>query len=323
MINSETLYWLIYAIMKKSIYYSVSSFQKIENPCFIYLFSYNLENLSCQIAKFKFIMYRINKYPFNDFKCQANLHKSNYAVLINAPEKGIKYSPDFDFSEEYYLLKELNHTQIPITYDFGQGELFRNEKFLIKQNFIVLQHINGYDLVDYFAEKNVEDNNTIEEAVKLFISICEPLQYLHSKNHVHCDLKPGHLILNHKTWLVHLIDFELSIKRGGIIKGISKEYASPEQLQMLACLKDLPRKVHYEAISSTIRLDGRTDLYSIGLILYQIVTKKLWQTEKVLPSQINNHIPQKLEEIIKGLLEVNASNRIPSAEELKKALSGI
>jgi len=314
---------LIYAIMKKSIYYSVSPFQKIENPCFIYLFRYNLENLSYSIAKFKFIMYRINKYPFNDFKCQANLHKSNYAVLINAPEKGIKYSPDFDFSEEYYLLKEFNHTQIPIAYDFGQGELFRDEKFLIKQNFIVLQHVNGYDLVDYFAEKDVEDNKTIEEAVKLFISICDPLQYLHSKYYVHCDLKPGHLILNHKTWLVHLIDFELSIKRGGIIKGISKEYASPEQLQMLAYLKDLPRKVHYEAISSTIRLDGRTDLYSVGLILYQILTKKLWQVEKVPPTRINNHIPQKLEDVIKGLLEVNVSSRIPSAEELKKELSSI
>ena len=268
-------------------------------------------------------MYRINKYNFNDFKCQANLHKSNYAVLINTPEKGIKYSPDFDFSEEYYLLKELNHAQIPIAYDFGQGELFRDEKFLIKQNFIVLQHVNGYDLVDYFAEKDVEDNETIEESVKLFISICDPLQYLHGKNYVHCDLKPGHLILNQNAEFVHLIDFELAIKRGGIIKGISKEYASPEQLQMLAYLKDLPRKVHYEAISSTIRLDGRTDLYSAGLILYQIVTKKLWQTEKVLPGQINNHIPQKLEEIIKGLLEVNVSNRIPSAEELKKALSSI
>ena len=303
--------------------FSISSFQKIENPCFIYIFRYNLENLSNPITIFKFIMYRINKYHFNDFKCQASLHKSNYAVLINTPEKGIKYSPDFDFSEEYYLLKELNHAQIPIAYDFGQGELFRDEKFLIKQNFIVLQHVNGYDLVDYFAEKAVENTKTVEEAVKLFISICDPLQYLHNKHYVHCDLKPGHLILNQKTWLVHLIDFELSIKRGGIIKGISKEYASPEQLQMLTYLKDLPRKVHYEAISSTIRLDGRTDLYSAGLILYQIVTKKLWQTEKVLPSQINNHIPQKLEDTIKGLLEVNVSNRIPSAEELKKALSSI
>ena len=43
-------------------------------------------------------------------------------------EKGIKYSPDFDFSEEYYLLKELNHIQIPVAYDFGQDELFRDAK---------------------------------------------------------------------------------------------------------------------------------------------------------------------------------------------------
>src|SRR3989304_6415334 len=210
MINSETLHWLIYAIMNKSTYYSVSSFQKIENPCFIYLFRYNLENLSYQIAKFKFIMYRINKYPFNDFKCQANLHKSNYAVLNNAPEKGIKYSPDFDFSEEYYLLKELNHIQIPIAYDFGQGELFRDEKFLIKQNFIVLQHVNGYDLVEYLEKKDARNVETINEIIKLFINVCDPLQYIHSKNYIHCDIKPGHLILSQKTGLVHLIDFELS-----------------------------------------------------------------------------------------------------------------
>ena len=98
-------------------------------------------------------MYRINKYNFNDFKCQASLHKSNYAVLINTAEQGIKYSPDFDFSEEYYILKELSHVQIPTAYDFGQGELFRDEKFLIKQNFIILQHISGYELVEYFEKE--------------------------------------------------------------------------------------------------------------------------------------------------------------------------
>ncbi|HHT9110380.1 MAG TPA: serine/threonine protein kinase [Candidatus Brocadiaceae bacterium] len=268
-------------------------------------------------------MYRINKYQFNDFKCQASLHKSNYAVLLNSPEKGIKYSPDFDFSEEYYLLKELSHVQIPVAYDFGQGELFRDEKFLITQNFIVLQHIAGYDLVDYFCEKNGESAEVINEVVKLFINLCDPLHYLHSKGYVHCDLKPGHLILNQKTGLVHLIDFELAIKRGGIIKGISKEYASPEQLQMLNYLKDLPRKVHYEAILSTIRLDGRTDLYSVGLILYQILTKRLWEKEKIPPSQLNKQIPPKLEAIMKGLLEINVAQRIQTAEELKNALSSI
>lgn len=265
-------------------------------------------------------MYRINKYHFNEFKCEASLHKSNYAVLINVSDTGIKYSPDFDFSEEYYILKELNHPQIPSTSDFGQGELFRDDKFLIKQNFLILQHVHGYDLVDYFTKKDMENAKTIDEVIKAFITVCDPIQHVHDKHYIHCDLKPGHLILNQKTGLVHIIDFELAIKRGGIIKGISKEYASPEQLQMLNYLKDLPRKVHYEAISSTIRLDGKVDLYALGLIFYQIVTKKLWQTEKALPSKINSHIPQKLEEILNGLLEVNPSQRISSAEEVKKAL---
>jgi len=54
---------------------------------------------------------------------------------------------------------------------------------------------------------------------------------------------------------------------------------------MLNYLKYLPRKVHYDAITSIIRLDGRTDLYSLCLVFYQIVIMKLWQTKKVLPAK--------------------------------------
>jgi len=265
-----------------------------------------------------------SKYYFVDFKCQANLHKSNYAVLSNMPEWGIKYSPDYDFSEEYCLLRKLNHPQIPTVHDAGQGELFRDKKFLIKQNFIVLQHIEGYDLLEYFLEKDVEDARTIEEAVRLFMGVCDPLEYLHSQNYIHCDLKPGHLILSKKSGFVHIIDFELAIKSGGIIEGISKEYASPEQLQMLALImKEQPGDAPQATGSLKIHLDGRTDLYSIGLILYQILTKRLWQKEKIPPRRINHHIPPQLETIMGKLLEENVSNRVPSASELKKMLGSL
>ena len=263
-------------------------------------------------------MYTINKYQFNDFKCRANLHKANYAVLANMPDYGMKYAPYSDFSEEYYLLKELSHPQIPAAYDLGQGVLFKGDKLLIQQNFVVLQHFNGYDLVDYFNEKNIEQPRTIDEIIKLFTTICDPLQYLHNKNYIHCDLKPGHLIITQKTGLVSLVDFELAIKFGDIIKGISREYASPEQLQMLAYLKDRSRKAHHKDISATIRLDGKTDLYSIGLLLYQVLTKKIWQTEKNPPSQTNRFVPRELEEIVLSLLETNVADRISSADELKR-----
>ncbi len=268
-------------------------------------------------------MYTINKYQFNDFKCQASLHKANYAVLVNMPDYGIKYAPYSDFSEEYYLLQELSHPQIPAAYDLGQGDLFKGDKLLIKQNFVVLQHFNGYDLVDYFNKKNIEQPGTIDEIIKLFATICAPLQYLHNKNYIHCDLKPGHLIIIRETGLVSLVDFELAIKFGDIIKGISREYASPEQLQMLAYLKDRPRKAQHKDISATIRLDGKTDLYSVGLLLYQVLTKKIWQTEKIPPSQINRFVSHELEEVVLSLLETNVADRISSADELKKALSSI
>ncbi|MBM4054709.1 MAG: hypothetical protein FJ264_08575 [Planctomycetes bacterium] len=268
-------------------------------------------------------MYTINNYCFQDFKCESNLHKSNYAVLANSAGKGIKYAPYADFSGEYNILKELDHRQIPKVYDIGQGKLYRDEKFLIKQNFIVLQHIGGYDLVKYFREKNVESSETIDEVVKVFVTLCNPLSYLHAMNYLHCDIKPGHLIYNQETGLGHIIDFELAIKQGETLRGISREYASPEQLQILAYLRSRKEDSDKNSLPPAMQLDGRTDLYSIGLLLYEIVTKTVWQKGADLPRKTNKCIPQKLEEIIMRLLEESVSNRISSAEKLEKMLLDI
>ncbi|MCF6149341.1 MAG: protein kinase [Candidatus Kuenenia sp.] len=243
--------------------------------------------------------------------------------MIDTSGKGIKYAPYADFSGEYNVLKELNHKQIPKVYDIGQGELYRDERFLIKQNFIVLQHINGDDLVKYFNEKDVENSEIIDEVVKLFVTLCDPLTYLHNMNYIHCDIKPGHLIYNRETGLVHIIDFELAIKQGEILRGISREYASPEQLQILDYLRSQKEDDDQNSLPSAITLDGRTDLYSTGLLLYETLTKKAWQKGMDLPRKLNKRIPQKLEEIIMGLLEENVSNRISSAEKLEKMLLGI
>jgi len=268
-------------------------------------------------------MYIINNYRFSDFKCNADLHKSNYAVLIDQPERGIKYAPYADFSDEYNILRELNHKQLPKVYDIGQGNLYRNEKFLIKQNYLILQHIQGLDIIEYFMRKDIKQPATINEAIRMFLTICCPLQYLHHKNYIHCDLKPGHLIYNQKTGLVYLIDFELAMKQGEIIKGISKEYASPEQLEMLNLLRKHLEDLDEKKLSSSIHLDGRTDLYSVGLLLYQVLTKHLWQEKKDRPRTFNKQIPKRLEEIVLGLLETDALNRIPSAEKLKDELNEV
>ena len=269
-------------------------------------------------------MYKIKEYKFSSFKVDADLHKSNYAVLDNEPHLGIKYNPNMDFEDEFYILQQLNHKQIPKVYDYGRDTLFKDEKFVLTQYFIVLDHMSDIDFVGYFREKtNSNSIDQLENIIRCFMSVCDPLDYLHSKNYIHCDIKPGHLMLNPDTCTVYLIDYELAIKKAGILKGISREYASPEQEALLKDLRNPPKGVPLEAIAFFLSLDDRSDIYSLGAVLYEILTNKKWKETKIPPREINDLIPKKLEDIIMATLEEDSSNRIATAKELKQALRNI
>ncbi len=267
-------------------------------------------------------MYNLGKYQFEGFKFRPG-HKSNYAVLDKPGDKGwgLKYSPTFNYSHEYKVLKKFSHPQIPSVHDLGGEELFENDKPVLKENYIVLQHFEGEDIIEYYKKKRLPKPREIKNIVKYFSSIAGPLHYLHSKGFLHSDIKPGHLIVNTKTGLVGLIDFELITKTGGFIKGISWIYASPEQRQMTKLLRELSDNEDIKTVLSQIKIDGRADLYSIGLILYEVLTGKLWTEVKLPPIEINISVPPKLNEIVMGLLEEDISKRIPSAEKFKEELA--
>jgi eukaryotic-like serine/threonine-protein kinase len=270
-------------------------------------------------------VYKLGKYQFESFKYRPG-HRANYAVLDKHGNRewGMKYSPSYSYFSEYDALKKLSHPQIPKRYDCGRGELFENDKLVLKEHFIVIQHFEGEDIVQYYKDKGVPDSGEIENVVKYFSSITEPLQYLHSKKGcVHTDIKPGHLILNPDTGIVGLIDLELTIRIGEIIKGMTKEYASPEQKKMSDLLKGVTDSKGEKKVLKKVRVDGRTDLYAIGLILYEVLTGKIRAETSQPPIESNNQVPQRLNEIILGLLEDNPSNRIPSAEKLKDELASV
>jgi len=148
----------------------------------------------------------------------------------------------------------------------------------------------------------------LDEILKAMIQVCNGLIALHSRNIIHRDLKPQNILIDQDK-IVKITDFDF-VKTEQTGKQISQfvgtpYYASPE---------------HF---ISSYDLDIRSDLYSLGVILYELVTGKLPFTGKdakeigdkhrlkpiILPSKINPDIPQGVEKIIAGLLEKNPKDR--------------
>ncbi|MCP4264969.1 MAG: protein kinase [Candidatus Brocadiaceae bacterium] len=269
-------------------------------------------------------MYKLGKHQFESFKYRPG-HRANYAVLVESENNqcGMKYSPSYSYEREYDVLNNFSHPQIPKRFDFGRDELFEGDKLVLKEHFIVLQHFEGEDLVEYYKQKGVPDAGEMENVIKYITSVVEPLQYLHSKGYVHADIKPGHLILNPDTETIGLIDLELSIKPGELIKGLTVEYASPEQKQMNHLLREVTDERGEKAVLKQVTIDGKTDLYTMGLILFEVLTGKIRAHTSQPPIEINNAVPQKLNDITLGLLEEDPSNRISSIDALKTELSSV
>jgi serine/threonine protein kinase len=146
---------------------------------------------------------------------------------------------------------------------------------------------------------------------------------MHSKEYIHSDIKPGYLSLNPVTGTMALIDLECTIKIGEVICGMSKEYASPEQKEMIRLLRHLSDREDEKSVLKKVQLNTASDRYSVGLLSYQVMTGRLWQKSPISPKEINKSMPDKLNKVILGLLEENPDDHIKTAEALKCELETI
>ena len=155
------------------------------------------------------------------------------------------------FEREAQVIAQLAHPNIVQLYRYGEADGFL---------YMVMQHIDGSDLhtilSSYRRERTWMDPS---DAVRIIREVCQALDYVHGKGVIHRDIKPANILLNREGRAI-LSDFGLAlITRVGTLGETfgSPQYMAPEQ-----------------ALSSA-RAEPRSDLYSVGVIVYEIFTGRL------------------------------------------------
>lgn len=233
-----------------------------------------------------------------------HLRLEKYVVLKRIKEN---FTDILKVRTEVDILKKLHHTYLPQVYDFMQ---------VGNQIYTVIDYIDGCDLDTYIKGGYA---CTEEMIVKWLYQLCNVLDYLHSQRPMilHCDIKPGNIMIDSQTGDVCLIDFNVSLDKGSEseLTGISQYYASPEQYEKAMDILSHRR--------STVTIDQRTDIYSLGATLYHLMSG-------VFPSATTANVPlsqmilgysPELLKIIDRMMDSDPKRRYRSTKEVVSALN--
>ena len=226
------------------------------------------------------------------------------ALKMIHPEYSAKPHIIERFKKETLLARSLTHENVIRIYDLGEVD---------KIKFISMSYIKGQNLKELILTSGTL---SVETVISITKQICEALRVAHSKGIVHRDLKPQNILVDNNG-RVFVTDFGVAKSvevqedsAPGIIIG-TIQYISPEQAE-------------------GEKADLRSDLYSLGIIIYEMLTgEKPFKAETYTgyiqkhihekpkpPSKINPNIPSYLEKIILKCLEKDKHSRYQRAEEI-------
>jgi serine/threonine protein kinase/tetratricopeptide (TPR) repeat protein len=247
------------------------------------------------------------------------------SVAIKVLQPGTVLGPE-RFHREIQLAAGLTHPHIVPLHDSGQvGELL----------YYVMPFIEGESLQDRLSR---EGKLPVAEALKIGREVAEALAYAHAHSVIHRDIKPGNVLLagyaprergSASAWHALVVDFGIARAIGG--------GASSGRITEAGAALGSPMYMSPEQASGDPRLDGRTDIYSLGCVLYEMVTgqppfrgptaqaimvSRLLDTppplRAVLPA-----LPASLEAVVQRAMARDREDRFTSADELASALGAV
>lgn len=214
-------------------------------------------------------------------------------------------------ASEGELLSSFNHPNIVKVFEMGKTE---------QHTFIAMEYLTGGTLDELIENEFPLEN---EKVVSILLQICEGLEAIHSKQVIHRDLKSANIMFDEEG-NVRIMDFGLSksplvstMTSLGTVVG-TLGYVAPEQV-------------------TNTEVDHRTDIFSLGVIIYQLLTNDLpfkgeneiavihsiFNTTPDKPTELNPDAPRQFNRIVLKCLDKNPGNRFATVTDIKKEIMKI
>jgi serine/threonine protein kinase len=204
------------------------------------------------------------------------------------------------FSREAKALARLNHPNIVSIYDSGQRD---------GMYYFLMEYVDGVNL----RQLERSSRPTPDEALAIIPPICEALEYAHRQGIVHRDVKPENILVDTQR-RVKIADF-----------GIAKLLDVPPGDRTLTGCQQVVGTPHYMAPEQVERpgsVDHRADIYSLGVVFYELLTGELPLGKFPPPSQ-QVRLDSRLDAVVMRALEKEPSRRFQHASEVKTHIEAI
>ena len=232
--------------------------------------------------------------------CQPSLDRS-VALKVLPGDKADHPEWVERFTREARALARLNHPNVVRVLDFGTAQIGGNS-----QPYLIMEFIDGVNLRQAMELGKL----SAREALMIVPKLCDALHYAHEHGVLHRDIKPENVLIDTEG-RVMLVDFGLAKLR--------------DETQMAFTLTQSGAKlgtIAYmapEQIESPGDVDHRADIYSLGVVFYEMLTGELPLGVFPAPSQVSGGDPQ-LDEVVLRTLEKKREKRFADAGELKSGI---
>jgi tetratricopeptide (TPR) repeat protein/predicted Ser/Thr protein kinase len=208
------------------------------------------------------------------------------------------------FTREARALARLTHPNIVAVYDFGQaGATPEAAQPASRLHYFLMEYVEGPNLRQLERAGRLSPR----DAMRIIPQICEALQYAHDEGIVHRDIKPENVLLD-KKGRVKIADF-------GLAKILGRE---PQNFRLTSAgqIMGTPHYMAPEQVEDPQAVDHRADIYSLGVVFYEMITGEL-PLGKFAPPSCKVQMDVRLDEVVLHALEKEPGRRYQHASQVK------